>query len=415
MFPSRFSSPHNLKLLRYFSTATAFAPKPIYLVAGKRTPIGTAQGGLSKLSAKDLGVLAIRAALSSINLAGTEVDEVVLGHVYQSGQGQNTARQVSLAAGVHLGAHCTTVSKLCSSGVKSVGYTSMSIARGNANVAVAGGYECMSNVPYLIPNLRKGAGYGNTPVIDGIVRDGLEDFVVNKAMGLLAEKTAVDFKLTREQVDQYAYRSYERAIEATTKGWFKDQIVPVKINDKITISEDEEQKRYNKAKIPTLKPAFSKTGILTAANSSKINDAGCALVLMNEDKVKQHNLKPLARIISFADAALEPVDFTIAPAHSIRKLLKNTGLTVKDIDYWEINEAFAVTVLSNVQMLDIDLEKVNIHGGAIAQGHPVGFSGAKIILGLSEILKQKKAKFGIASVCNAGGGGSSVLIENLQF
>jgi acetyl-CoA C-acetyltransferase len=237
--------------------------------------------------------------------------------------------------------------------------------------------------------LRKGAGYGNTPVIDGIVRDGLEDFVVNKAMGLLAEKTAVDFKLTREQVDQYAYRSYERAIEATTKGWFKDQIVPVKINDKITvkfnlslktlsfllkkISEDEEQKRYNKAKIPTLKPAFSKTGILTAANSSKINDAGCALVLMNEDKVKQHNLKPLARIISFADAALEPVDFTIAPAHSIRKLLKNTGLTVKDIDYWEINEAFAVTVLSNVQMLDIDLEKVNIHGGAIAQGHPVGY------------------------------------------
>lgn len=411
MLPFRF----NTKLLRHFSTATAFASKPVYVVAGKRTPIGANFGGLSKFSAKELGVFAIKGALESIKLSGAEVDEVVFGHVYQSGQGQNTARQVSLAAGVNLGAHCTTVCKLCSSAIKSVAYTSMSIARGNAGVVIAGGYESMSNVPFLIPNLRRGAQYGNAQVIDGIVRDGLEDFVVNKAMGFLAEKTAVDFKITREQADNYAYRSYERSIEATTKGWLKNQIVPVKVSDKITISEDEEQKRYNKAKIPTLRAAFKKDGILTAANSSKANDAGIALVLMSEEKMKQHNLQPLARVIHFADAAVDPVDFTIAPAYSIKRLLEFAGLKTNDIDFWEINEAFAVTALANAKMLDVDIEKVNIHGGAIAQGHPVGFSGSKIILGLIDVLKQKKGKYGIASVCNAGGGGTSILIENMQL
>lgn len=411
MLPFRF----NTKLLRHFSTATAFASKPVYVVAGKRTPIGANFGGLSKFSAKELGVFAIKGALESIKLSGAEVDEVVFGHVYQSGQGQNTARQVSLAAGVNLGAHCTTVCKLCSSAIKSVAYTSMSIARGNAGVVIAGGYESMSNVPFLIPNLRRGAQYGNAQIIDGIVRDGLEDFVVNKAMGFLAEKTAVDFKITREQADNYAYRSYERSIEATTKGWLKNQIVPVKVSDKITISEDEEQKRYNKAKIPTLRAAFKKDGILTAANSSKANDAGIALVLMSEEKMKQHNLQPLARVIHFADAAVDPVDFTIAPAYSIKRLLEFAGLKTNDIDFWEINEAFAVTALANAKMLDVDIEKVNIHGGAIAQGHPVGFSGSKIILGLIDVLKQKKGKYGIASVCNAGGGGTSILIENMQL
>lgn len=220
--------------------------------------------------------------------------------------------------------------------------------------------------------MRRGYNYGNGVVLDGIVRDGLEDFVVNKAMGFLAEKTATDFKITREQADEYAYRSYERTIEANKQGWLKNQIVPVKVNEKVTVSEDEEHKKYNKPKIPSLKPAFKKDGILTAANSSKANDAGCALILMTEEAVKQKNLKPLAKIISFADAAVDPVDFTIAPAYSIKKLLSNAGLKATDIDYWEINEAFAVTVLSNVKMLDVDMERVNIHGGAIAQGHPVG-------------------------------------------
>jgi acetyl-CoA C-acetyltransferase len=397
-----------------FATATPFSSTPVYIVAGKRTPIGTNQGTLSKFSAKELGVFAAQAALASINLQGNQIDEVAMGHVYVSGQGQNTARLVSLGSGVHLGAHCTTISKLCSSAMKSICYTSMSIARGYSKTALAGGYDSMSNVPFLIPNLRKGYNFGNAQVLDGIVRDGLEDFVVNKAMGFLAEKTAVDFKITREMADEYAYRSYERTIEANKQGWLKNQIVPVKINDKLTLSEDEEHKKYNKPKIPTLKPAFRKDGILTAANSSKANDAGIALVLMNEEMVKHHNLKPLARVISFSDGAVEPVDFTIAPAKSIANLLKISGLKNTDIDFWEINEAFAVTVLSNCKMLDIDLEKVNIHGGAIAQGHPVGFSGSKIVLGLMEILRMKKGKYGIASVCNSGGGSCSILIENLQ-
>lgn len=397
-----------------FSTATPFCSTPIYIVAGKRTPIGTNLGPLSALSAKDLGVVAVQGALASINLPGSEIQEACFGHVYVSGQGQNTARQVSMAAGVNLGAHCTTVGKLCSSSLKAIGYTALSLGRGYSKIGLAGGYECMSNVPFLIPNLRRGYNYGNGVVLDGIVRDGLEDFVVNKAMGFLAEKTATDFKITREQADEYAYRSYERTIEANKQGWLKNQIVPVKVNEKVTVSEDEEHKKYNKPKIPSLKPAFKKDGILTAANSSKANDAGCALILMTEEAVKQKNLKPLAKIISFADAAVDPVDFTIAPAYSIKKLLSNAGLKATDIDYWEINEAFAVTVLSNVKMLDVDMERVNIHGGAIAQGHPVGFSGAKITLGLMEILKQKKGKYGIASVCNAGGGGTSILLENLQ-
>lgn len=403
------------KSVRGFATATPFASSPVYIVAAKRTPIGGNFGGLSSLPSKQLGVLAIQAALSSIKLAGSAVDEVVFGHVYQSGQGQNTARQVSLSAGVNLGAQCTTVSKLCSSGIKAVGYTSMSIAKGDSKICLAGGYESMSNVPYLIPNLRRGAGFGNTQVLDGLVRDGFEDFVVNKAMGFLAEKTAVDFKITRTEADEYAYRSYERTIEANDKGWLTNQIVPVKVNEKITISQDEEHKKYNKAKVSSLKPAFKKDGILTAANSSKANDAGIALVLMGEEKIKELGVKPLARVISFADAAVDPVDFTIAPAYSIKKLLEFAGLKINDIDFWEINEAFAVTVLSNVRMLGIDMEKVNIHGGAIAQGHPVGFSGGKIILGLMEILKQKQGKYGVASVCNAGGGGTSILIENLQL
>lgn len=406
---------HVSKSRRCFSTtATPFSASPVYIVAGKRTPIGTNFGNLSKFTAKDLGVFAAQAALASINLPGNQIDEVSLGHVYVSGQGQNTARQVSLGAGVHLGAHCTTVSKLCSSSMKSITYGAMSLARGYSRVALTGGYENMSNVPFLIPNLRKGCNYGNGQVIDGIVRDGLEDFVVNKAMGYLAEKTAVDFKITREMADEYAYRSYELTIEANNKGWLKNQIVPVKVNDKLTLSEDEEHKKYNKPKIPSLKPAFKKDGILTAANSSKANDAGIALILMNEESVKKFNVKPLARVVSFSDGAVDPVDFTIAPAKSIKNLLKISGLSVKDIDFWEINEAFAVTVLSNVQLLGIDMKKVNVHGGAIAQGHPVGFSGAKITLGLMEILRMNKGKYGIASVCNAGGGSCSILIENLQ-
>lgn len=404
------------KTLRYFfSTKQANFGKPSYIVAVKRTPIGTFIGALSKFKASELGSIAIKAAMEQIKLDPTQIDDVILGNVCQAGQGQNPARQASLNSGIPINVPCTTINKVCSSGMKSIVYGSQSIGLGQSNVVIAGGFESMSNIPYYVMNHRKGKNFGNEQLIDGLVYDGLTDAYKNIAMGLCAEKTAEDFKLSRQIQDDYAITSYERILKAIKEGKLKDEIVPVKIDDKTTFSEDEEPKKFLKEKIPNLRPAFSKTGTITAANSSKINDGACCVILMSEEKVKELNLKPLGRIVGYADSEVDPIDFCIAPSKSSQKVLERAGMNIKQIEYFEFNEAFSTTALSLMKLLDIDHSRVNVHGGAVALGHPIGVSGARIIGSLLTVLRYNKAKYGLAGICNGGGGATSMIIENLQL
>jgi len=298
--------------------------------------------------------------------------------------------------------------------MKSTVFGAQSIGLGISDIVVTGGFESMSNGPFLVPNMRKGHTYGNVTMLDSVAYDVLTDVYNNCAMGMCAEKTASDMKISREVQDEYCITSYERTIRAAKEGKFANEIIPVKINDKEVMTEDEEYKRYLKEKIPLLKPAFSKTGTVTAGNASKINDGACSLVLMSEEAVKQAGIKPLARIVSYADSEVDPMDFCISPVKSAQKALEYAGKSLKDIDYFEINGAFSVTVLANMKLLDLAPERVNVHGDAVALGHPVGMSGARILLSLISVLKANKGKLGMASICNGGGGATTVILENLN-
>eukprot|EP00026_Physarum_polycephalum_P005938 Phypoly_transcript_05977.p1 GENE.Phypoly_transcript_05977~~Phypoly_transcript_05977.p1 ORF type:complete len:424 (+),score=82.35 Phypoly_transcript_05977:171-1442(+) len=393
---------------------------PVCIVAYCRTPIGTLQGGLSTLTAPQLGSVAIKEALARSGLTAAEVDEVYFGNVLQANIGQAPARQAALGAGLIVATPCTTVNKVCASGMKAIMEGASTIMMGNAEVVVAGGMESMSNTPYYLPQARKGYRMGNNVVVDGMIKDGLWDPYGDTHMGICAEKCASIYKIDRKAQDAHAIESYKRAAEAHKAGAFKGEIVPVTIpgargQPPKVLSEDEEYKNVSFDRLPKLSPAFKTdgTGTVTAGNASTINDGAAAFVLMRESKAKAKGLKVLARILSFADAAQEPDMFTTAPALAIPKALKRAGLTTKDIDFWEINEAFSVVAIANAQLLGIDQSKLNIYGGAVALGHPIGCSGARITGTLLTVLRNKNAKFGCASICNGGGGASAIVIERV--
>lgn len=388
--------------------------KSVVIVAAKRTPIGSLLGSLSAVKASSLGAVAVRAAVAQAKISPEEVDEVIFGNVVSSGIGQAPARQACIKGGLPINTVCTTVNKVCSSGMKSVTLGAQSIALGHSKVVMAGGFESMSNIPHYA-YLRRPVTYGNSGLTDGISHDGLLDAFDGVPMGVCAEKTVKDYSLTRQAQDDYCQLSYKRVKEAD----FSQEIAPVEIENPKTkklesISVDEEPGKFLPDKFRNLKPAFDKNGSITAANASKINDGGCAILLVDEEYAKSRGLTILARIKGYQDSEIAPVDFSIAPGAGITKLLKNHNLTTSDISAFEINEAFSSVVLANMKILGINEQKVNLHGGAVALGHPIGMSGARIILSLISVLHKNKGKLGVASICNGGGGSTSILIENLH-
>ena len=391
--------------------------KEVYIVSAVRTPIGSFGGMFANTSATQLGASAIKGALESAGVKASQVDEVFMGNVCSANLGQAPARQAAIYAGIGYEVPCTTVNKVCSSGAKSIMLAAQSIMTGNGEIIIAGGMENMSQVPYYVPNARFGYKYGDATLIDGLAKDGLTDAYDHQAMGISADNTAKKYEISREEQDEYAILSYKRTAESTSSGKFKGEIVPVEIpqrkGDPLIVSEDEEYKRVKFEKIPALRPAFTKDGTVTAANASTINDGASALVIASEEAVKKYNLKPVAKILSFADAAQEPQWFTTAPTLAAPKALKKAGLSLKDVDYYEVNEAFAVVTLAFNKMLDLDPEIVNIHGGAVSMGHPLGASGARIVTTLNGVLQHTKAKIGCAAICNGGGGASSIVIEKV--
>lgn len=391
--------------------------KEVYIVSAVRTPLGSFGGALSSLSAIQLGSTAIKGALEKAGVDASEVEEVFMGNVCSANLGQAPARQAALGAGVGQNVPCTTVNKVCSSGMKSIMFGAQSIMLGQNDVVVAGGMESMSNIPYYIPKARWGHKYGNGELVDGLAKDGLTDAYGQMAMGVCADSTATKYEISREEQDAYAIRSYKLAAEATEQGWFKEEIVPVSVpqrkGDPIVVTEDEEYKRVKFEKIPALRPAFTKEGTVTAANASTINDGASALVLVSKEKMESLGLKPIARIVSFADAAHEPEWFTTAPTLAAPKALKRAGLTMNDIDYLEVNEAFAVVPMAFIKELNVPEEKVNVHGGAVSIGHPLGASGARIVTTLNNVLHQREGRYGMATLCNGGGGASAIIIERV--
>lgn len=391
--------------------------KEVYIVSAVRTPIGSFNGSLASVSAPQLGATAIKGALSKINLDPKEVDEVLMGCVLQAGLGQAPARQAAIHAGIGENVPCTTVNKVCASGMKALAMGAQSIALGDADVIVAGGMENMSSVPHYLPNSRTGTKLGNITMLDGMVFDGLTDAYNQQHMGTCADLCATEYNITREEQDAFAVNSYNRAAEAWKSGAFNDEVVPVEVpqrrGEPVIFSEDEEYKNVKMDKIPQLRPVFTKEGTVTAANASTLNDGAAALILMSKEKAEALGLKPLARIVSCADAAQAPEWFTTAPSKAIPKALDKAGLSKDDIDFWELNEAFSVVGLANIKELGLDAETVDVHGGAVALGHPLGCSGARIIVTLIHVLKQKNAKRGCAGICNGGGGASAMVIENM--
>ncbi|XP_016853527.1 acetyl-CoA acetyltransferase, mitochondrial isoform X2 [Anolis carolinensis] len=386
----------------------------VVIVSAVRTPIGSFQGSLSSHPATKLGSIAIKGAVEKAGIPAQEVKEVYMGNVIQAGQGQAPARQATLGAGLPVSTPCTTVNKVCASGMKSIMMAAQSLMCGNQDVMVAGGMESMSNVPYTM--VRGATPYGGVRLEDLIVKDGLTDVYNKIHMGNCAENTAKKFSISREDQDAFAINSYTRSKKGWDSGIFANEIVSVTISQKgkpdIEVKEDEEYKRVDFSKVPKLKAVFQKeNGTVTAANASTLNDGAAALVLMTSEAAKRLNVKPLARIIAFADAAVDPIDFPIAPAHAIPKILSQTGLKKEDISMWEINEAFSVVVLANMKMLDVDPQKVNINGGAVSLGHPIGMSGARIVVHMAHALKQ--GEHGLAGICNGGGGASAILIQKL--
>ena len=391
--------------------------KNVVIVAAKRTPIGSFGGSLSSIPATRLGAAAIKGALESIDLNPNLIEEVFMGNVLQANLGQAPARQAAIYAGISENTPCTTVNKVCASGMKSVMLAAQSIMTGNADVVVAGGMENMSMVPHYY-NARKGKKLGDISLVDGLVKDGLTDVYNKVHMGNCADQCADKYKISREEQDEFAIESYNRAANASSIGLFKDEIVKVNIpqrkGDDIIVDKDEEFENVKLEKIPNLKPVFSKDGTVTAANASTLNDGASALVLMSEEKAKELNLKPIAKIISCTDASQEPKWFTTSPTKAINKALGRANITVNDVDFWELNEAFSVVGIVNTQLLKLDPEKVDVNGGAVALGHPLGSSGSRIIVTLINVLKQNKGKIGGAGICNGGGGASSIIIESVN-
>ncbi len=388
--------------------------KKVVIVSAVRTPIGSFMGALSSVPATKLGAIAIKGALNKINLDPKLVDEVLMGNVVQAGNGQAPARQAALYAGLSESVPCTTVNKVCASGMKAVMLGAQAILAGDAEIVVAGGMENMSLIPHYV-HLRNGLKFGPTSLIDGIQKDGLTDAYDNNAMGVCADLCASEYNFSREEQDNFAIQSYERSADAWETGKFDAEIVPVEVpqrrGDAIVVSKDEEYTNVKLDKIPTLAPVFTKDGTVTAANASTINDGAAALVLMSEEKAKSLGLTPLANIKSYADAAQEPKWFTTSPAKALPKALEKADLSVSDVDFFEFNEAFAVVGLANAKILGIDNSKINVNGGAVSLGHPLGSSGARIIVTLINVLHQNNAKIGAAAICNGGGGASAIVIE----
>lgn len=388
--------------------------KKVVIVSAVRTPIGSFMGSLSTVPAPRLGAVAIKGALDKIQLDVNLVDEVFMGSVIQAGLGQAPARQAAIYAGIPNSVACTTVNKVCASGMKSVMLGAQVIQCGDAEIVVAGGMENMSLIPHYM-HLRKGYKFGPANMVDGMQKDGLTDAYDNNAMGVCADLCAVEYKITREEQDNFAIQSYERSAKAWEDGKFDNEIVPVAVQqrkgDPIIVSKDEEYTNVKLDKIPSLNAVFTKDGTVTAANASTINDGAAALVLMSEEKALSLGLKPLAYIKSYADAAQEPKWFTTTPSKAIPKALEKAGLTLNDVDYFEFNEAFAVVGIVNAKILELDNSKVNVNGGAVSLGHPLGCSGARIIITLLNVLEQNNGKIGAAAICNGGGGASAIVIE----
>jgi len=391
--------------------------KEVYIVAAGRTPIGSFGGSLASLSAVKLGSIVVKGVIDQIKLDPKLINEIFIGNVISSGLGQAPATQVAVGAGLGFDIPCTLINKVCASGMKAIMLGAQSIQLGQNDVVVAGGMESMSNIPYYLPKARYGYKYGNGEVLDGLTYDGLTDVYNHCAMGVCADNTAKEFKLTRQDQNNYAIQSYKRSAAAWAAGKFKDEIIPVEITGKkgdVTLfAEDEEYKNVNFDKIPGLKPVFTKEGTVTAANASTINDGAAAVVLMSKEKAKELGLTPIAKILGFADAAQDAMWFTTTPSIAIPKAIKAAGIDKKDVDYYEINEAFAAVALANNSKLGLDNEKVNVNGGAVALGHPLGASGARITITLANVLKQNNARIGVAGICNGGGGASAIVIERI--
>ncbi len=392
--------------------------KEVYIISAVRTAIGTFNGALSGVTAGKLGATAIKGAIDKIKLNPTEVEEVIMGCVMQANLGQAPARQAAKFAGLPDNVRCSTINKVCSSGLKSVMYGAQSIMLGDAEVVVAGGMENMSQVPYYLDQARNGYRLGNGTIIDGLVKDGLTDVYHQNHMGNSAELCAREMKITREQQDAYAIESYKRSAAAWAEGKFTDEIVPVEVpqkkGDSVKVMQDEEYKLVKFEKIPELRPVFQKDGTVTAANASTLNDGAAAVILMSKEKAEKLGLKPIAKIISYADAEQAPEWFTTCPAKAIPLAVSKAGLKMEQVDFFEINEAFSVVSLANNQLLNLKSDKVNVNGGAVSLGHPLGASGARILVTLLHVLKQNNGKFGVCGICNGGGGASAMVVENLN-
>ncbi|MBN7810522.1 acetyl-CoA C-acyltransferase [Algoriphagus sp. H41] len=391
--------------------------KEVYIVSAVRTPIGSFGGKLAALTAVELGSIAIKGALAKSGVAPEAVNEVFMGNVISANLGQAPARQAAIGSGIGYQVPCTTVNKVCASGMKAVMLAAQSIVLGINDVVVAGGMESMSNVPYYVPKARFGYKYGNAELTDGLVKDGLFEVYYKFPMGNCAENTAKELHISREEQDAYAIQSYRRSAEAWQKGLFKDEVVPVEMTGRkgemILIDEDEEFRNVVFDKIPSLRPVFDKDGTVTAANASTMNDGASALVLVSKEKAEELGLKPLAKIRGFADAATDPLWFTTAPALAIPKALKHAGVSSDEVSYYEINEAFSAVALANQRELKLDNDRLNVFGGAVALGHPLGASGARIITTLNSVLHQKSGDIGVAGICNGGGGASAIVIEKM--
>lgn len=390
--------------------------KKVVIVSAARTPIGSFMGALSTVPAPKLGAAAIKGALEKINLDPNKVEEVFMGNVVQAGVGQAPARQAALFAGLSNEVPCTTVNKVCASGMKAIMQGAQAIANGDADIIVAGGMENMSMIPHYA-NLRNGVKFGGATFVDGMQKDGLSDAYENQAMGVYADATATEYNITREQQDEFAINSYKKSAAAWDAGKFDAEVVPVAVpqrkGDPIMVTKDEEYTNVKLEKIPALNPAFTKEGTVTAANASTINDGAAAVVLMSEEKANELGLKPLAYIKGFADAAQEPKWFTTAPAKALPKALAKAGLSISDVDFFEFNEAFSVVGIANTNILKLDATKINVNGGAVALGHPLGCSGARVVVTLLNVLEQNNGKIGAAAICNGGGGASAIVIEKI--
>lgn len=390
----------------------------VYIISAVRTAIGSFGGVLSGFTAVELGSKAIQGAVDRARIKPEEVQEVYMGNVVSANLGQAPARQAAIGAGLGYEVPCTTVNKVCSSGMKSVMLGAQTIMLGQADIIVAGGMESMSNAPFYVPKARFGYKYGNAELVDGLVRDGLWEVYYKFPMGNCADNTAKEMNISREEQDAFAVRSYQKSAEATKAGRFKSEIISIEIpqrkGDPIIIDEDEEFKKVDFDKIPNLKPVFSADGTVTAANASTINDGASAMVLMSRKKAEEKGLKPWAKILGFADAAQDPIWFTTAPSKAIPKALALSGVDASEVDFYEINEAFSAVVLANNIKLDLDPEKVNVNGGAVSLGHPLGASGARIITTLTGVLDQNQARIGVAGICNGGGGASAIVLEKIN-